>query len=179
MESLQRAVMHCSSDRLWNNTHTNRVIRTTRCGWHQSYLASSRSMACVPCAVTFQRKDSIGPTRAMDQTGSEGELIKPDLCAWSCWLRIQVGWWRYGVVFPFLLTFAVFSSKDVFSKNFAILEFRHSCLFLRRSPIQRNAQLKGVVDLVSLTKPLQSDLFADSKLIGDSPITQINCSLDP
>lgn len=29
------------------NTHTNRVIPTTHCGWHQFYLTSSRSMSCV------------------------------------------------------------------------------------------------------------------------------------
>lgn len=61
-------------------THTHKPSDTNYTLWLASILPRFQSIH-VLCSrsVTFQQKDSIGPTRAMDQTGSEGELIKPDL----------------------------------------------------------------------------------------------------
>lgn len=64
--------MHCSSD-------TNSVTPTTHCGWHQFFLASSPSRPHLPVPLYSSRGKAIEPSRAADRTGSERELIGPDL----------------------------------------------------------------------------------------------------
>ncbi len=131
----------------------------------------------------------------MNRTGSEWELIEPDLeCVPDpAGQGSRLRWWRCGVVVPFLLTFVVFCIKGVFSETCnlpcstglsAFLTLSEKWQFFcsladgkQEESVSEIDPAKGVNDWVSLTKPEQTDLFVDSKLNADCPTRQINCSL--
>lgn len=74
--------------------NTNLVTRSAHCRKHQFFLTLSRSMPRV-LAPLHSADDRNQPTRAMNQTESELELIELDIqecvCAWSCCWK-DPGW---------------------------------------------------------------------------------------
>lgn len=96
------------------NTHKRSDTKYTL--WLASILPHFQSIhALCNRAVTFQLRNAIVCSKSqteLDRKWIGIDRTRPRVCAWSCWWRIQVGWWKYGVVVAFLPTPAVFPSKS-------------------------------------------------------------------